>query len=108
MILSNFSVPIGMPIFNTKCYILDRDLSPLPLGAIGELYIGGVGVARGYINKPMLTSEKFKLTTIKMHVMEIFPAAADRSLRAADQYPLRIKEKHVTILLHLQTMQLDQ
>ena len=41
-----------------------------------------------------------------MHVMEIF--SADRSLRAADQYPLRIKEKHVTILLHLQTMQLDQ
>ncbi|NDA90847.1 MAG: amino acid adenylation domain-containing protein, partial [Alphaproteobacteria bacterium] len=59
MILSNFSVPIGMPIFNTKCYVLNRDLNPLPLGAIGELCISGVGVARGYVNKPMLTSEKF-------------------------------------------------
>ena len=50
---------IGKPIDNIKCYILDNDLTPLPIGTMGELYIGGVGLARGYLNLPELTSEKF-------------------------------------------------
>ena len=57
---SNISkVLIGRPIFNTSAYILDENLNPLPIGATGELYIGGDGVARGYLNKPELTKEKF-------------------------------------------------
>lgn len=53
------SVPIGKPIANAKVYILDRNLKPVPVGVKGELYISGDGVARGYINKPKLTEEKF-------------------------------------------------
>ena len=53
------SIPIGKPIGNTEVYILDRQLSPVPVGVIGELYTGGDGLARGYLNQPMLTSEKF-------------------------------------------------
>ena len=53
------SVFIGKPISNTEVYILDHNLTPLPIDAIGELYIGGVGLARGYLNQPELTSEKF-------------------------------------------------
>lgn len=53
------SVPIGKPINNTTSYILDQWLNPLPLGAIGELYIGGAGVSRGYLNNPELTAERF-------------------------------------------------
>ena len=52
-------VPIGAPIFNTSIYILDKNLNQLPIGTTGELYIGGVSLARGYFNKPHLTAEKF-------------------------------------------------
>ncbi|MBW4560439.1 MAG: amino acid adenylation domain-containing protein [Mojavia pulchra JT2-VF2] len=53
------SIPIGHPISNTQVYILDRNLQPLPIGIPGELYIGGDGLARDYLNRPELTAEKF-------------------------------------------------
>src|SRR5262249_20600451 len=52
-------VPIGQPIANTQIYLLDRHMSPVPIGAPGEIYIGGDGLARGYLNHPELTQEKF-------------------------------------------------
>ena len=53
------SVAIGRPLWNTQAYVLDGSLRPLPIGAIGELYIGGAGVSKGYLNRPELTSERF-------------------------------------------------
>ena len=50
---------IGCPISNTHVYILDPELQPVPVNISGELYIGGVGVAKGYLNQPKLTNEKF-------------------------------------------------
>lgn len=52
-------ITIGRPIANTEIYLLDRRLGPLPAGIIGNLYIGGQGVVRGYLNSPELTAERF-------------------------------------------------
>jgi tyrocidine synthetase-3 len=53
------SVPIGKPIPNSTAYVLDREMMLSPVGAVGELYVGGDGLARGYLRRPALTAERF-------------------------------------------------
>jgi amino acid adenylation domain-containing protein len=52
-------IPIGPPLPNTQCYVLDQHLQPLPVTVPGHLFIGGEGLARGYLNRPDLTADRF-------------------------------------------------
>ncbi|MBY6244067.1 non-ribosomal peptide synthetase, partial [Methylosinus sp. Sm6] len=55
----NASIPIGRPIWNTQVYLLDASFEPIPIGACGELFVGGAGLARGYLRRADLTAERF-------------------------------------------------
>jgi tyrocidine synthetase-3 len=81
-------VPVGKPIDNAKCYILDKWHKLVPVGLSGELYISGKGVVRGYLNRPELTAEKFVISHLSSIISDLTndqcPMTNDRLYRTGD------------------------
>jgi len=78
------TVPIGRPIANTTVFILDGQLRPVPIGVIGDLYAGGDGLARGYLNQPELTAERFIENPFAANPGERLYQVGDRARYLAD------------------------
>ncbi|MDC3955568.1 non-ribosomal peptide synthetase/type I polyketide synthase [Polyangium jinanense] len=74
---SDRPAPIGRPIQNMRAYVLDRRMQPAPIGVPGELHVAGIGVARGYVNRPELSVERFLTDPFSPH-------GTDRMYRTGD------------------------
>src|SRR6185369_8627463 len=70
-------VPLGRPLPGSRVYVLDPEMQPAPIGVPGEVFIGGAGVGRGYVNAPNLTAERF--------VPDPFGAPGERLYRTGDR-----------------------
>lgn len=73
------TVPLGQPLPNTQVYLLDEQQQIVPIGAVGEIYIGGAGVARGYLHQPQLTQEKFIANPFRAKISEQLYRTGDRA-----------------------------
>jgi natural product biosynthesis luciferase-like monooxygenase protein len=94
------SIPIGRPIANTQLYILDAQLQPVPIGVAGELFVGGAGLALGYLNRPDLTAERFVPNPWGSGVRGQGSGTTDSFVRTIDDRRWTIDESAPSSIVH--------
>ncbi len=92
------TIPIGIPLSNTYIYILDHHLNPVPIGAPGEIYIGGPGVAKGYLNQPELTAERFIPNPFLNSSAQSPPTPSPTTLYRTGDQARRLPDGHIEFL----------
>ena len=101
LINDTFSEPvIGIPLPNIQAYILDNHMKPLPIGAVGELYIGGKNLAREYLNKPDLTAKKFLYTCIDQLSIRLFKTGDMAKYQADGNIVYMGRNDHHQVKIH--------
>jgi amino acid adenylation domain-containing protein/non-ribosomal peptide synthase protein (TIGR01720 family) len=83
-------IPVGKPLANRRIYILNKQMQPVPIGVKGELYIGGIPVAKGYVNRPDLTNERFHI--------DLFYEKEEQSLYRTGDLGLFLSDGNIAIL----------
>ncbi len=103
-----WTIPIGTPVSHTAIYILDQQLGPVPYGVIGEVYLGGLGLARGYINDPIKTTQNFLPNPFSTEPGARMYKTGDRARRRQDGYIEFISRNDNQIKIRSQRLELAE
>lgn len=102
------SIPLGRPLANIHCYVLTTSLQPVPIGVIGEIFLGGKGVARGYLHQPRLTAERFLPDPFSSQAGSRLYCTGDLGYWQADRQLMYVGRRDGQVKLHGHRIELGE